>query len=353
LTSQTTLPREAGLVYSQAPWILIARAQTFQTLFDPNLPPGPPPYDRVPQLLASLQEVDWKGLTFSGNAEFANFRNPTLVAGQRAYAYPSVAWTKQTPAWYFTAATACMRDTTASTIDDPIAASRATSSRSRRSIRGSCSSATGAPSARTSCRRSEPRAYYVYVPFKDQSKAPVFDTAIDDFNFAQLFSPNRYLGNDRIGDANQITVGLTSRLLDPVTGGERLRVAVAERFYFADQRVTSSEAPRSATSSDFLIGPKDACPKCGHWAGCCNTTSIRGRSSASTLVCAGRPLRQGVQCELSLFTAAGRPGRVADGAEAVRSLDAVAAQRKPDVSRPLELLARRQQDARGDRGRRV
>jgi len=100
----------------------------------------------------------------------------------------------------------------------------------------------------------EPRAYYVYVPFKDQSKAPVFDTAIDDFNFAQLFSPNRYLGNDRIGDANQITVGLTSRLLDPVTGGERLRVAVAERFYFADQRVTLSEAPRSATSSDFLIG---------------------------------------------------------------------------------------------------
>src|SRR4029079_8592338 len=46
----------------------------------------------------------------------------------------------------------------------------------------------------------------------------------------------------------------TSRLLDPVTGGERLRLAVGERFYFADQRVTLSEAPRSATSSDFLIG---------------------------------------------------------------------------------------------------
>jgi LPS-assembly protein len=89
----------------------------------------------------------------------------------------------------------------------------------------------------------EPRAYYVYVPFKDQSKAPIFDTAIVDFNFAQLYSTNRYLGNDRIGDANQITLGLTSRLLDPVTGGERLRVEVGERFYFRIS-VTLSEAAR-------------------------------------------------------------------------------------------------------------
>src|SRR4029453_5006833 len=100
----------------------------------------------------------------------------------------------------------------------------------------------------------EPRAYYVYVPFRDQSKAPVFDTAIDDFNFAQLYTPNRYLGNDRINDANQITLGLTSRLLDPVTGAERLRVSIGERFYFAEQRVTLSEVPRSGSSSDFLVG---------------------------------------------------------------------------------------------------
>ncbi len=105
LTSQTTLPREGGFVYSNAPWTLIARAQGFQTLLDPSLPPGPPPYNRVPQFLAALQEVDWKGLTFAGTAEYADFRNPTLVTGQRAYAYPTVAWTKQGPAWYFTAKT--------------------------------------------------------------------------------------------------------------------------------------------------------------------------------------------------------------------------------------------------------
>jgi LPS-assembly protein len=254
LTSQTTLPREGGFVYSQAPWTLIARAQAFQTLLDPSLPPGPPPYNRVPQFLASMQEVDWKGLTFAGTAEYAYFRNSSLVTGQRAYAYPTVAWTKQGPAWYFTAATGVharhysLNDTTpdreeqnyaipVSTLDAGLVFERDWSVFGENFV-----------------QTLEPRAYYVYVPFRDQTKAPVFDTAIDDFNFAQLYSPNRYLGNDRIGDANQVTVGLTSRLLDPTTGAERLRVAVGERFYFADQRVTLSEAPRSATSSDFLVG---------------------------------------------------------------------------------------------------
>jgi LPS-assembly protein len=100
----------------------------------------------------------------------------------------------------------------------------------------------------------EPRAFYVYVPYKDQSRAPIFDTAIDDYNFAQLFSTNRYLGNDRIGDANQLTLALSSRLLDPATGAERLRVAIGERFYFQDQRVTLNEVPRSASTSDVLLG---------------------------------------------------------------------------------------------------
>ncbi|MBK7333074.1 MAG: LPS assembly protein LptD [Betaproteobacteria bacterium] len=81
----------------------------------------------------------------------------------------------------------------------------------------------------------------------------MFDSAIDDYNFGQLFTENRYLGNDRIGDANQLTIGVTSRLLQPGTGAERLRVALAQRFYFEDQRVTLNEVPRSASSSDILL----------------------------------------------------------------------------------------------------
>jgi LPS-assembly protein len=254
LTSQTTLPREIGLVYGKAPWSVIARAQEFQTLLDPSLPPGPPPYNRVPQLLGALQNVDWKGFTFSGTGEYANFQNPTLVTGQRAYAYPIVAWTKQGPAWYFTATqgvharhyslNSATPDVAEQNYVIPISTLDA----------GLVFERDWSAFGHNFVQTLEPRAYYVYVPFRDQSKAPVFDTAIDDFNFAQLYSPNRYLGNDRIGDANQITVGLTSRLLDPTTAGERLRVEVGERFYFQSQRVILSEAARSATSSDFLVG---------------------------------------------------------------------------------------------------
>jgi len=100
----------------------------------------------------------------------------------------------------------------------------------------------------------EPRAFYVYVPYRNQNAAPIFDTALDDFNFGQLFSVNRYLGNDRIADANQLTLALSSRFIDAGTGIERLRLAVGQRFYFQDQRVVLNESPRAASSSDFLMG---------------------------------------------------------------------------------------------------
>jgi len=254
LTSQTTLPREGGLTYTHEPWTFIARAQAFQTLVDPSLPPGLPPYNRVPQLLAALQEFDWKGLTFAGTAEYADFRNPTLVTGQRAYAYPTVAWTRQGPAWYFTAnAGVHMRHYNLDGTTPELASQDYVIPISTLDA-GLVFERDWTIFGRNLVQTIEPRAYYVYIPYKDQSNAPVFDTAVDDYNFAQLYSPNRYLGNDRINDANQVTVGVTSRLLDPITGAERLRVALAERFYFQDQKVTLNEAPRLTTASDFLVG---------------------------------------------------------------------------------------------------
>jgi LPS-assembly protein len=100
----------------------------------------------------------------------------------------------------------------------------------------------------------EPRAYFAYIPYRNQANAPNFDSAVDDFNFAQLFSPNRYLGNDRIGDASQISLALTSRLLDPGSGAERLRLAIGQRYYFESQQVTLNETPRTSNSSDILVG---------------------------------------------------------------------------------------------------
>ena len=89
----------------------------------------------------------------------------------------------------------------------------------------------------------------------------VFDTAYADFGFSQAFSENIFSGGwDRIADANQLTVGLTSRWLDADSGFERLCLSVAQRIHFSDQRVTlwPGEEPRTRTKSDYLVGANAA-----------------------------------------------------------------------------------------------
>ena len=84
----------------------------------------------------------------------------------------------------------------------------------------------------------EPRLFYAYIPFRNQDNLPNFDSALADLNYAQLFTENIFSGSDRISNANQLTAALTTRILDAETGAERLRAAIAQRYYFADQLVT-------------------------------------------------------------------------------------------------------------------
>jgi LPS-assembly protein len=106
---------------------------------------------------------------------------------------------------------------------------------------------------RSLTQTAEPRLFYVKIPGRDQSDIPVFDSALADFNFAQIFSENRYGGSDRIGDASQLTAALVSRLIDPNNGAELVRAAVGQRFYFEDQRVTlPGETARTNRKTDLL-----------------------------------------------------------------------------------------------------
>ena len=252
VTSQTNLPREGGLAYSRGPFGLLVRMQTFQTLQDPNNPIIPP-YFREPQVLARLDPVEWYGLEFAGNAEYVRFRQPALTDADRTVLYPTIAWSRRGNAWFFTARTGIHLSTY--NLEDPNAPEK----NINRSVpissldSGLVFERDANYFGRDFVQTLEPRAYYVYIPFREQSNIPVFDTAIDDFNFSQLFTENRYLGSDRIGDANQITLAVTSRLLDPASGEERMRLAIGQRYYFSSQRVTLSEPPRTANSSDLLF----------------------------------------------------------------------------------------------------
>jgi LPS-assembly protein len=109
----------------------------------------------------------------------------------------------------------------------------------------------------------EPRVLYLYVPYRNQDNLPMFDTGLPDLDPVELFRNNRYVGADRIGDANQVSVGVTSRLLDARDGRQFLTATVGQIFYFTNPRVVlpdqwidgkpvPTETPRTDHRSDFV-----------------------------------------------------------------------------------------------------
>jgi len=83
----------------------------------------------------------------------------------------------------------------------------------------------------------EPRLFYLYIPNEDQSDLPIFDTGLFDFSFDSLFRENRFTGNDRLGDANQVTLAITSHLINQQSGKNFGHVSLGQIFYMRDRKV--------------------------------------------------------------------------------------------------------------------
>jgi LPS-assembly protein len=99
----------------------------------------------------------------------------------------------------------------------------------------------------------EPRLYYLYTPFRDQDDIPRFDTSEFEFTYSQLFRDNRFTGPDRIGDANQLTLSLTTRYLNQNTGKELLRASIGQIYYFSNRKVALDIDDPVEDSSDSEI----------------------------------------------------------------------------------------------------
>ena len=99
----------------------------------------------------------------------------------------------------------------------------------------------------------EPRLLYVNTPLREQSGLPNFDASAKDFNFDSIFSDNAFSGIDRVSDAHQLTAGVTTRVLDPDTGAEALRLGMAQRYLFREQRITADGVPLTRRFSDLLL----------------------------------------------------------------------------------------------------
>ena len=255
-TSKTTLPREGNLTYGNGPFSAGVKFQRYQVLQDP-ITPIADPYERVPQITAAYRKLNAFGIAdILANSEYVQYSHPTSVKGSRFTVNPSVSVPLTQAYGYITPKlgvhytqykldesqnTARLPDTTRTlpifSLDSGLTFER------EASLFGQALTQT-----------LEPRVYYLYVPFKDQSRIPLFDSGESDFTFAQIFSENRFSGGDRISDANQATFALTSRFIEGNTGLERFRATVAQRYFFRAPRVTinpTSIAPTDKTS-DFL-----------------------------------------------------------------------------------------------------
>jgi LPS-assembly protein len=246
-------------------WTAYARAMKWQVLqgTDP-LAKFEAPYERAPQLGVRTLQAVAGGLDLALEVEVNRFINPTgtlnpsRVTGTRAHSIASLSQSWQSPGWTLTprlSVNAASYD-----LDQTMAlgswAGKRTATRAipTFSLDSQWVFERDATLVGRSLRQTlEPRIVYARTPYKDQSGLPEFDSALKDFNLNGVYAENLYSGVDRVSDANQATVGVTTRWLDPSSGAEVLRLGLAQRYLFATQRITAEGVPSTRRLSDIYF----------------------------------------------------------------------------------------------------
>ena len=236
------------------------RVLKWQTLQDVTAPIEPP-YDRVPQLIARYAQTNVFGLDWSVEGDFTQFEADSSRT-QQANAQRAVGLLQVSRPWLAPAGfvTPKLQLHAAGYQFDRLLANGAQTANSVVPTLSLDSGLVFERSAqlfgRSLVQTLEPRAFYVYTPFRDQSAQPNYDTATNDFNFATIFTENAFVGHDKISDNNLLTLGVTTRYLDADTGAQLARFGIAQRLRFDDQRVTlnPTDAPAQAGFSDVMLG---------------------------------------------------------------------------------------------------
>ena len=103
----------------------------------------------------------------------------------------------------------------------------------------------------------EPRIFYTYTPYEDQSDIPYFDTSLNELNTTTIFQENQFSGKDRVMDTNAITTALTTRVIDD-SGYDWMLLTMGQRFYLSDRKVLEEDRYANSSykgdKSDFLVG---------------------------------------------------------------------------------------------------
>ena len=254
------LGNSAAVSWSRGDFTLAASALKWQTLQDVTAPIVPP-YDRMPELTGRWARANDGGFDYSISADYTRFHgDPALTLqpnANREVLQAQIARPFTRPWGFFTPK--AQVHASAYQFDRALAATGAsTASRAvpTVSLDGGLVFERDARYLGRAFRQTlEPRLMYVYTPYRDQNGLPNYDSGVYDFNFATIWNENSFVGDDRVVDNNLVTGGLTTRLLDPETGAEAVRLDIAQRYRFSGQRVVlPGGSPTSPGWSDLMLG---------------------------------------------------------------------------------------------------
>ncbi len=252
------MPQSVNLSYGADNWDANFRLSEFQVLQDPRLAIRPIPYSRLPQITLNNFQYGDNGLDLTMSTQLTRFSHPTAIGGSRLVVNPRITYSGLQGPGYFVRPSVSLHGTLYS-LDNTGTTDISAPSRMLPTVSLDSGLVFERPASflgRNATQTLEPRAFYTYTPYRAQNANlyPNFDTTEADISFAQVFRENRFVGNDRIGDSNQLTLALISRYLE-TSGSERLRLAVAQRYNFAPQRVGlgTVEQVASADRSDLLL----------------------------------------------------------------------------------------------------
>jgi LPS-assembly protein len=247
-TSATYLIKKGDISYNSPKWLLNIKAQNHQIIS------GDKPYKRLPQIsLNSRYAVKNNALNYSFQSEAVRFDHADYkVIGERVHIKPGISYPLSSAAGFFKPQLSVQyTDYNLQQTSGETKLSRTVPTFSLNS--GLFFERDSKIFSNNYIHTLEPQLFYVYVPYKDQSALPIFDTSVYAFNINQPFANYRFNGIDRIGDDNRLTAALATRFINQENGQETFMARVGQIYYFSDRKVQLPTVPVDTGSRSNMI----------------------------------------------------------------------------------------------------
>lgn len=257
VSSTRFIERQARTTYSGRGWSVTGRLLSYQSV-DPSLAAASRPFNILPQVYYYVAvPLGINKLSAAVSAETSYFERDDTTTGGRFDLKPTLSYQAlSTPGAFVTPQLSL--EHTQYVLDDNPGGDHIDRTVPTFSLDSGLFFERDLELAGTSFVHTlEPRLYYLYRPEVEQDDIPIFDSGRYDFSDKQLFRDNRFSSIDRLGDANSLSVALSSALIQSTTGFEVLRATLGQIYFFSDQEVQlpgerDEEDPYSELVADVL-----------------------------------------------------------------------------------------------------